>query len=89
MLKLLSMSPVHLSSYNQSVCVQVSEAVLDVAVRRFIPDPAVSELFRVNAAHEFISATCEISSSFQALTSAKEHAWTYHLAIALIKVNSP
>lgn len=54
--------------------VEVSEAVLGVAVCRFIPDPAALELFHVNAAHEFISATCEISSSFQALTSAKEHA---------------
>ena len=71
------------------MCVQVSEAILDVSVCRFIPDPAVLELFHVNAAHEFISATRELSSSFQALTSAKEHAWTYHLVTALVKVNSP
>lgn len=71
------------------MCVQVREAVLDVAGSRFIPEPAVLELFHVNIAHEYTSATCEISSSFQALTSAEEHAWTYHLVIALVKVNSP
>lgn len=82
------MSLVHLFSYKQSVCVQVSKAVLHVAVCRFIPDPAMLKLFCVNAVQEFISATCEILSSFQTLTSG-EHGWTYHLVITLVKVNSP
>lgn len=67
--------------------VQVSRAVLDVAVFRSVPDPAVLELSHSGAAHQPVAATWEMLNGF--LTAAGEHAGIHCFVTALIKINGP